>query len=161
MLSLPGKGFRIRAAAVLAALYALCILAPAAAFALSNNPTLAYCLTEGHVGVHADGNKVHDVHVHGDNTHVHADGTKHQHHDQGTAHRHHDGSGSAPKASDDGKGSVANCCGLFSVVAISAEPGVALAPSTHLCAFVPVAREALSGRGPDRLYRPPISLLSL
>jgi hypothetical protein len=150
MLSLPSKGFRIRAALVLAALYALCILAPSVAFALSDNPSIAHCLTEGHVGVH----------VHGDNTHVHADGTAHQHHDRGTAHRHHD-DGTSPKSSADGKGSVANCCGLFSVVAMSGEPDLVLAPSTHLSAFVGAPREVLSGRGPDRLYRPPIVLLSL
>jgi len=38
MLSVPTKSFRVKAAIALAALYALCILAPAAAFAFSDNP---------------------------------------------------------------------------------------------------------------------------
>jgi hypothetical protein len=151
MLSVPTKAFRVKAAIALAALYVLCILAPSAAFALSNNPAVAHCLTEGHVGVH----------VHADKSHAHADATAHQHHDQGTAHRHHDGGTSQKPSGDDGKGSVANCCGLFSVVAIPGEPDLMLGPSTHASVLVPAPREALSGRGPDRLYRPPISLLSL
>jgi len=151
MLSLPSKAFRVNAAIALVALYAFCILAPATALALSGNPTLAHCLTEGHVGVH----------VHGDNTHVHAGGVAHQHHDHGTVHQHHDDGASQKSSGDDGKGSVASCCGLFSVIAISSDPGLQLGASTHLSAFVPAARESLTGRGPDRLYRPPISLLSL
>jgi hypothetical protein len=142
MLSVPTKAFRIKAAIALAALYALCILAPSVAFAFSDNPGVAHCLTEGHVGVHAHGGK----------THVHADGTAHRHHDDGTSQK---------PSGDDGKGPPANCCGLFSVVAIPGEPGLALALSSPASALVPAAREALSGRGPDRLYRPPISLLSL
>jgi hypothetical protein len=150
MLSVPTKAFRIRAAIALAVLYALCILAPSAAFALSNNPSVAHCLTEGHVGAH----------VHGGTTHIHADGTAHQHHGDGAAHRHHHEDGTTPSG-DDGKGSVANCCGLFSVVAIPGEPGLELGPSSPASVLAPSPRAALSGRGPDRLYRPPISLLSL
>lgn len=39
MLSMPARAFRSKAAIVLAALYALCILAPSIAFAFSNMPT--------------------------------------------------------------------------------------------------------------------------
>ena len=46
-------------------IYMLCILAPSAAFAFSANPGVAHCLTEGHVGVHDHGSKVH-VHADGD-----------------------------------------------------------------------------------------------
>src|SRR5438034_10900509 len=79
MLSVLTKTFRAKAAIVVAVLYALCILAPAVAFALSDNPAIAHCLTEGHVGVHDHGAK----HEHGGELHVHADGTAHQHHDDG------------------------------------------------------------------------------
>src|SRR5262249_14431475 len=103
------KTLRVKAATVLAALYALCILAPAVAFALSDDPAVAHCLTEGHVGVHDHGSK----HEHGGKLHVHADGTAHQHHDDGAV----------PQPSrDDGKSAIASCCGLFSVVAIPGEP---------------------------------------
>src|SRR3984893_14971532 len=93
------KTLRVNAAIVLAALYALCILAPAVAFALSDNPAIAHCLTEGHVGVHDHGAK----HEHGGKLHVHAGGTAHQHHDDGAA---------PPTAADDGKGPIATWCGL-------------------------------------------------
>src|SRR2546430_16996945 len=59
MLSVLTKTFRIKAAIVLAVLYVLCILAPSVAFAFSDNPAVAHCLTEGHVGPHDHGGKVH------------------------------------------------------------------------------------------------------
>ena len=144
MLSALTKTVRVKAAIVLAVLYALCILAPAVAFALSDDPALAHCLTEGHVGIHDHGAKP----EHGGKLHVHADGTAHQHHDDGAA----------PQSSgNDGKAAIATCCGLFSVVAIPGEllPNFGL----HSLASVvlPVLADALSGRGPDRINRPPIA----
>jgi hypothetical protein len=147
MLSAVAKTVRIRAAITLAALYALCILAPAAAFAFSDNPAVAHCLTEGHVGIHDHGGKAH----------VHADGTAHQHHADGTAHQHHD-DGTAPQPSgDDGKALIATCCGLFSVVAISGEPVPSLEFYSLASVVLPPPGEALSGRGPERINRPPIA----
>jgi hypothetical protein len=162
MLSAVAKTVRIRAAITLAALYALCILAPAAAFAFSDNPAVAHCLTEGHVGIHEHSGK----HDHGGTAHVHADGTTHQHHADGTAHRHHaDGTahqhhddGAAPQPSgDDGKAPIATCCGLFSVVAISGEPVPSLGFYSLASVVLPPPGEALSGRGPERINRPPIA----
>jgi hypothetical protein len=162
MLSAVAKTVRIRAAITLAALYALCILAPAAAFAFSNNPAVAHCLTEGHVGIHDHSGK----HDHGGKAHVHADGTAHQHHADGTtlhhhadgtAHQHHD-DGAAPQAAgDDGKAPIATCCGLFSVVAISGEPVPSLGFYSLASVVLPPPGEALSGRGPERINRPPIA----
>src|SRR5262249_44905275 len=80
MLSVFAKTFRVKAAIALAALYTLCILAPAAAFAFSTSPGVAHCLIEGHDGVHDHGGKVH----------VHADGSAH----------HHDHDGAAPPSGD-------------------------------------------------------------
>src|SRR5437016_14653260 len=74
MLSVLTKTFRIKAAIVLAVLYVLCILAPAVAFAFSDNPAVAHCLTEDHVGIHDHGSK-HD----GGKLHVHAHGSTHTH----------------------------------------------------------------------------------
>ena len=134
------KTLRVKAAIVLAVLYALCVLAPAVAFAFSDNPAVAHCLTEGHVGVHDHGSKQ----EHGGKLHVHPDGT---------AHRHHD----APQApADDGKGPIASCCGLFSVVAISSEPVPSLGFDSLASVVLPIFGEALSGRGPERINRPPI-----
>jgi len=152
MLSVPTKSFRVKAAIALAALYALCILAPSAAFAFSNNPSIAHCLIEGHVAVAVHDHAIPAVHDHGGKVHVHADGTTHQHHDDGQV----------PKSpSGGGKADVATCCGLFSVVAIAGEPDLILGSSGHASVLLPPLREALSGRGPERINRPPISLLSL
>jgi hypothetical protein len=160
MLSVPTKSFRVKAAIALAALYALCVLAPSAAFAFSNSPSIAHCLIEGHdaIAVHDHTTPAaHDhgtaaAHDHGGKMHVHADGTTHQHHDDGQV----------PKSpSGGGKADVATCCGLFSVVAIAGEPDLILGSSGHASVLRPPLREALSGRGPERINRPPISLLSL
>jgi hypothetical protein len=137
MLSVLTKTFRAKAAIVVAALYVFCILAPSAAFALSTNPAVAHCLTEGHVGVHDHGAK---VHVHGD----------------GTAH-HHDHDGATPPPGDNEKSRVATCCSLFSVVAISAEPGLSLGLYSPASIVPPILADALSGRGPERINRPPIT----
>jgi hypothetical protein len=154
MLSGLTKRFRVRAAMVIAALYALCILAPATAFAFSNNPAVSLCLTEGHVGVHNvgvhDSGGMHDhgaAHDHGGTIHAHADGGAHQHHDDGTS----------PQHSDDDKARVASCCGLFSVVAIAGEPSPSLGLYSLASVVLPVVGDALSGRGPERINRPPIS----
>jgi hypothetical protein len=152
MLSAVAKTVRIRAAITLAALYALCILAPAAAFAFSDNPAVAHCLTEGHVGIHEHAGK----HDHG-KVHVHADGTTHQHHADSTAHQHHD-DGAAPQPSgDDAKSPMATCCGLFSVVAIPGEPVPSLGFYSLASVVLPPPGETLSGRGPERINRPPIA----
>jgi hypothetical protein len=144
MLSVLTKTFRAKAATALAALYVLCILAPAVAFALSDDPAVAHCLTEGHVGVHDHGAKP----EHGGKLHVHADGTPHQHHDDGAA----------PQPSgNDGKAALATCCGLFSVVAIPGEPLPNFGFHSLASVVLPVLTDGLSGRGPDRINRPPIA----
>jgi hypothetical protein len=137
MLSVLTNSFRAKAAIVVAALYTLCILAPSATFAFSTNPGVAHCLTEGHVGVHDHGGKVH----------VHADGTTHQ----------HDDDGAVPPSGDDEKSRVATCCSLFSVAAISGEPGPSLGLYSPASIVLPVVADSLNGRGPDRINRPPIA----
>jgi hypothetical protein len=144
MLSVLTKTFRAKAAAVTAVLYALCILAPAVAFALSDDPAVAHCLTEGHVGVHEHGGKTEP----GGKLHVHSDGLSHQHHDDGAA----------PQPSgNDGEAPIATCCGLFSVVAIPGEPLPNFGFHSLASVVLPVLADGLSGRGPDRINRPPIA----
>jgi hypothetical protein len=135
MLSVLTKTLRAKAAMIVAALYLFCILVPSAAFAFSDNPSVAHCLTEGHVGLHD----------HGDKVHVHANGTAH-HHDDGAA---------APSG-DSEKSRVPTCCSLFSVVAISGEPGLSLGLYSPASIVSPIPADALSGRGPERINRPPI-----
>jgi hypothetical protein len=144
MLSVLTKTFRAKAAAVTAVLYALCILAPAVAFALSDDPAVAHCLTEGHVGIHDHGAKP----EHDGKLHVHADGSAHQHHDDGMA---------PPPSDNDGKAAIATCCGLFSVVAIPGEPLPNFGFHRLASVVLPVLGEALRGRGPNRINRPPIA----
>src|SRR5262249_19002166 len=143
-MSALSKTVRVKAAIVLAVLYALCILAPAVAFALSDNPAAAHCLIEGHVGVHDHGGKP----EHNGKLHVHADGSAHQHHDDGVA----------PQPSgNDGKAALATCCGLFSVVAISGEPLPSFGFDRLASVVLPVLADALRGRAPNRINRPPIA----
>jgi len=137
MLSVFAKTIRVKAAIVLAALYMLCILAPSAAFAFSASPGVAHCLIEGHVGIHD----------HGDKVHVHADGTAH----------HHDHDGAAAPSGEDEKSRVASCCSLFSVVALPGEPGLSLGLYNPASIVLPVLADTLSGRGPERINRPPIA----
>ena len=148
MLSGLSKAFRVKAAVALVLAYVACIMAAPAAFAFSALPNVAHCLTEGHVQGHVVAAVPHD---HGTAVHVHADGTTHQHHDDQAA----------PKTSSDGKGQVANCCGLFSTVAISAELGFAPAFERRASVVLPWLCDALNGRSPERINRPPIALLSL
>jgi len=54
------------------------------------------------------------------------------------------------------EGKAANCCGLFSLVAVAGESSLILGPSSSASKLLPLALEALSGRGPERINRPPI-----
>jgi hypothetical protein len=137
---------RWKAALSLAWLYAVCILLPPAAFALS---AAAHCLTDTHAAAH-----VHQAAAKiPSSTHVHPDGVVHAHGEQGS-HQHADG---APHKHDADDKSHGNCCGLFCVTAIAhAAPALLAAPGAAGPAL-PALEEALSGRGPDRINRPPIA----
>lgn len=139
MLFVLTKTFRIKAAIAVALIYAVCILVPSAAFALAARDAAAHCLVEDH-GFAAPAH-------HGVASHVHADGVTHHHPEGGTSHK---------QTNETGKGHPANCCGLFSVVAIFGEPGITLGTLTLTSVPFTVLRETLSGRGPDRINRPPI-----
>jgi|RhiMethySRZTD1v2_1073278.scaffolds.fasta_scaffold26391_1 hypothetical protein len=137
MLSWLAKRFRFRAALALAALYALCVLAPHAALAFADATAAAHCLNEGRGHVHQPDAVV---------AHVHADGATHEH-------------GSAPgdAANFDGKSLSTNCCGLFCLTGLAnAMPPLLAAP--RLARQVePSANQGLRSRGPDRINRPPIA----
>ena len=131
------KTFRIKAAVAVVLLYAVCILAPSAAFAFADRDAAAHCLTEplGAAHVHQAAN--------GD---VHAEGVAHIHSDTGTPDEHSDANGKSR-----------NCCGLFCVTALSQELGPALSgPSPTGLTSLALDYE-LAGRGPDRIHRPPIA----
>ena len=141
---------------IVAALYALCVLTPAAAAAFGAGDLPAHCFTEQQLGLHvhqpAAGYAQAGAHGHDHSqtqAHVHADGAKHRH-----GASHHSGTG-------DRNNDPAACCGLFGVTAMAVDPQLDLgAPSRH-SALVPASFEELTGRGPDRINRPPIALLPL
>lgn len=143
------KTARSWAATALALLYALCVLAPAVAFAAGDRSHAVHCLIEDH---HAPG--VIHVHQHSDvNTHIHPDGAVHEH--AKAPHEH----SKAPE--DKGKNSDAQCCGLAFTSALPAalsEVPVLVAPSA---CEIWENQQGVAGLAPDRLYRPPIVLLSL
>lgn len=126
---------RWRAAALLAVLYALCLATPTAvmtaSLAVSPAAIPAHCLTDDH---HEAGR----MHVP----------------DDGAAHHHSGGK------ADDGD-HASKCCGLFSVSAIAPDLAVLSAPQ------LPAARQPVrvtdrrTGRGADRIDRPPRSPQSL
>lgn len=121
---------------MLVVLYALCVLAPAATFAFGDAAKTAHCLTdEKHgLGSHADSK-----------THVHHEGTAHQ----------HSGSG------DEQQGTSGKCCGLFCLSALAPATDLPLTQPS-IPALVPsLTTDGILGHGPDRLDRPPDSLLSL
>jgi hypothetical protein len=134
------KARRLRTASILAVLYMLCVLAPAAAFAFGDGSRAALCLTD-------DSHGLQSVHVHerdGGKAHVHADGTSHEH----------------SKASD-GKSAKGQCCGLVCLSALPASVSEIQTPALPVMIAVSATHEHAAGTAPDRLYRPPIALLSL
>jgi hypothetical protein len=118
------------AAKVLALLYALCVIGPAIALAY-NNDAGAHCLTDEHVQS-----------------------------EKATNHVHHDGSTHDHSAPSDHHGQSEKCCGLFGFGGITPNAEVAIQPQLEISLALPPLAQALSGRGFDRIDRPPRSLLS-
>lgn len=143
MFSAATKSFRTTAAVTMAIVYALCIVAPSAAFAFAGNDAVAHCLTDDLGLMEAPGHKIHHHAVSA--FHVHADNVV-----------NHTAAGSKEPAHD-GNGHATECCGLFSVVALVGKDGIALAPLRLTSVPFSIMNYALSGRGGDRINRPPIA----
>ena len=154
LLSTLTRRLRIRAALALVALYAACILGPHAAMALSALP--AHCLTDTSLTAHVHTGNA-PARTHAGNAGHHHDGhhhaapaqdaqAPHDHADAGTPHKH------------DGKSHPStNCCGVFCVSAMGCEPQAISAPAPVVSVSTPALDEALVGRGPGRINRPPIA----
>lgn len=156
MLTQLTRVMRVKAARVLVALYAFCLVAPVS-FAFAGS-ALAHCLTSPaqvqHVG-----------HVHGEAAHVHQ-GVTHAHagHDHqapantestGATHDH------AGMTDSGGKSAAPACCGVMCITALPASM-FELTPRTMTHASVVASSDAgIPGEAPDLLYRPPIVLLSI
>jgi hypothetical protein len=141
------KTTRIWGATIAALLYAVCVLAPTIAFALGDQAHAVHCLIEDHGASTAIQMPQHS------HAGTHADGMTHEH--SGAPHEH----SKAP----DHKGKAANvaCCGLAFTSALPAvliEVPVLAAP--RACE-VPEHQPGVASLAPDRLYKPPIVLLSL
>jgi hypothetical protein len=142
MLSLPTKSFRVKAATVVAAVYAFCVLLPAVAFALADGSMAPPCLMDDLAAV--------SMHDHAMDAEAPA------------AHAHHHGAGEQagvpPQSdSDHGKSRPGECCGLFPMAALAGGLRPALMPSRLTSIVIPLLADALIGRGPDRIIRPPIA----
>jgi hypothetical protein len=134
---------RSRVASAVALLYLLCVLAPAAAFAIGDASQVVNCLTDDNHGLRSA--HVHHAHQHeGGKTHVHEDGTGHEH-----------------AKIPDGKSSDGQCCGLICLSALPASISQVETPALAAMIAVSADQEDVAGKTPDRLYRPPISSLSL
>jgi hypothetical protein len=163
MSALATKSLRVKAAVALAVVYGFCVLLPAFAFALADGRMAPPCLVEELAAV-----SVHDHSTMHDHNAATAQMSSH-HHDGGDHHdavaadahaaaHHHSAAGAPPPADHDhGKSRPGECCGLFPLMAFAdGLPGV-LAPSRLTSTVIPVMIDAMVGRGPDRITRPPIA----
>ena len=135
-----------RAAGLLVVLYGLCVIVPSAAIALGDTARAAHCLTadQHHATGHATRlAPAHDVAP----AHIHANGAAHEH-------------GDAHGVGEDSL-SVSNCCGLMCLAAIPAAAGESGDEPLLALPAVRKLRQNIAGCGPDLLYRPPITSLSL
>ena len=124
------KRLRQRAATLLVVLYAICLLAPSAVFALADGPRESHCLTQANHGLAT--------------THFDHGGATHEH----------------PQKSDDDKGQLNHCCGLFCLAALAPTIDLAIGQSPVGSSLVATLEDSIAHGAPARLDRPPISLLS-
>lgn len=134
------RALKWRAAGLLVVLYALCVLAPAAAFAFGDSARAAHCLIDDHHGLA----KVALQHDHVSKVHAHPDAGSHDH-----ADAQHDDANSS------------NCCGLVCLSALPAASTDLISDRVSRKTLTSLLQEGVTGLGADLLYRPPISLSSL
>ena len=139
MFVLLTSAWRRRAAALVAALYAMCLLVPGAAFALSDQPVPAHCLTvaDEH-GAQGDQQAMVDHHAH-----------QHSGIDHGQSAPGHD------------HGLPDKCCGLFSVTAIAPAFDLVAAPALQADDVAMPLAASLIGRDAGRIDRPPRHLSAI
>jgi len=136
MLTALRGGVYFRAGITIAVLAVFALIAPPAASAFGHGKNALHCLTYQHNGIAKAGD------------HSHA------------AHQNKSGADSAKHSPDKGDHNP-TCCALFLVTAL-APNAEALLPLPWPGRTLPNPSEIrCSGRGPDQLDRPPISLLSI
>jgi hypothetical protein len=139
---------RIRAGWLLALVYLLCVLAPAAALAAGN---VAPCL-EAETGMvammQAELDSVAALHMHQAGSHDQAGSHEHDalHTDGNHAHHHHDG-----------KASPGPCCAMLCLSAVPADLPTIAKPLLPMAVLVSAIFRPLRSEAPPLLYRPPIA----
>jgi hypothetical protein len=139
------QAFCVRAAIVTAVLYAFCSVAPTIALSFDPSISVRCLLTEGPAPLAVHSAKPHN------HSHSHADGTAHHHHDESArkdTHTHD-------------KGHAAECCGMLFLNGVVAEHRVDVARLLQNGHAFLITSETFSDRGPERINKPPIDLLSL
>jgi hypothetical protein len=134
------KNLQRRAAILIAVAYAFCVLAPTAALAFVDGPTMLHCLSESSGMANAAGQA--------GAAHSHADEAIHQHEQSGVPD-HHSGK--------NGKANAGNCCGLFCVSALAHDPGLTFGLFAPESAAASAVVTGLIGCAPSPLHRPPIA----
>jgi hypothetical protein len=141
---------RLRAGWLLALTYLLCVIAPAASFALADGPRAMPCLSEdGNGMVHA-----HDAPVAAQ--HGHMDGAMHDH----AAVAHDDAASAADDDAAPGtplKTSTMPCCGMSCPGALPATLPDVRKPLAPITLCLSLTEQRVADNAPPRLYRPPIS----
>lgn len=128
--------------------YALCVLAPAAAFAFGDGSRAAHCLTESsHHGVQT-------VQMQAAPMHQHGDGALHTHQPQ--VADHHSTSDQSNQKAPDGQ-----CCGLICLTALPATDMMGAAPAVLRAPVVLSRPDEIAGQSPARLDRPPNSFAAV
>lgn len=129
------KKLRIHAALALAVIYAICVIGSPMALAFAGSTAALPCLTGDHHGV----------------TLVHA----HEERIPRMVHQH--GEHSGPVQSDDSKHKqrIGACCGLLCFTAVTSDLDIVIGEPFHRSVIPPSLEAGLSGRGPDRIDRPP------
>jgi hypothetical protein len=156
MLSLPTRRFRIKAALALAVIYGFCALAPSLALAVFDNPAVPFCLTGNYLSakLYAGTLPAHDrVDVHHRTDHAAA-------HEHFSDHEHSfppEPSGSHEHPLKGANSNTTDCCGLFPMAGLFGEVDVVFGLSNPVSTPLPALADALHGRGPERINRPPIS----
>ena len=143
MLTALTTGVRFRLAIALTTFAALCFVAPPAVLAFGHGETTAKCLSHADAVNHGMA-KAHHMEHEGSHSPSVADGVTPVAEHSAPAGDHHQMS----------------CCGLFCLSALAVDAGNAIdLGGTH--SFFPTLASSLFSRSPERLDRPPISLLSV
>ena len=134
------QNLRKRATILIAVAYAFCVMAPVAALAFAESPTVGHCLPDTTATANAT--------EHSGPAYANTDGAVSQNEQSGASDHH---------SNKDGKADTGNCCGLFCVPALAHDPGLTFGLFAPQSAAASAVVAGLIGRAPCPLHRPPIA----